>query len=103
MEDTNWLYILNIIEYTADKIENEITLLPSLLEIFSVFQIPCWYNKGHNDQNKVENIAIRCSNCEKQTGLSMKSTNANHKDIIEYSVSPCWNVMDNMNKQTFGI
>ena len=58
-------------EYTANRIENYITLLPALLNIFSVIQICCWYNKGHDDQNKVEHIAIRCSNCQKETGLSM--------------------------------
>ena len=52
-------------EYTADKIDNEIALLPSLLNKFSMFQIRCWYNKGHDDKNKVESIATRCSNCGK--------------------------------------
>ena len=44
-----------------------------------MFQMRCWYNKGNDDQNKVEHIAIRCSNCEKETGSSMKSTNTNYK------------------------
>ena len=50
--------------------------------MFSMFQIRCWYNKGHDDQNKVENIAIRCTNSGKQNVLSMKSMNNNDKDII---------------------
>ena len=58
-------------EYTADKIENDTTLLPSLKICFSVLQISCWYNKGHDDQNKVEHIAIRCRNCWGETGSSM--------------------------------
>ena len=54
--------------------------------MFSMFQIHCWYNKGHDDHNKVENIAIRCSNCGKKTGLSMKSINTNYKHIITFFV-----------------
>ena len=30
----NWLSFLNIMEYTVDRIENDITLLPSLLNMF---------------------------------------------------------------------
>ena len=30
-----------------------------------MFQIHCWYNKGHDDQNKVESVVISCSNCGK--------------------------------------
>ena len=73
--------LLNVVEYTMDRIENEITLLPSLLKMFSLFYICCWYNKGHDDQNKVEHIAIRCSNCWGETGSSM-DMNTKYKDII---------------------
>ena len=33
-------------------------------------------------KNKVEHIAIRCSNCGKETGLSMGDMNTKYKDII---------------------
>ena len=69
-------------EYTLDRIENDITLFPPLLNMFSMFQISCCYNKGHDDKNKVEHIAIRCSNCGKETGLYMDSMNTKYKDII---------------------
>ena len=69
--------MLNIMKYTVDRIENEITLLPSLLKMFSMFQIICWYNKVHDDRNKVEHIYIRCISCGKETGLSIKITNTN--------------------------
>ena len=46
-----------------------------------MFQIRCWYNKGLDDQNKVEHIATRCSNCGKENGLYMTSMNTNYKDI----------------------
>ena len=78
----NRLPFLNIMEYTAYRIENEITLLPSLLKMFSMFQIRFWYNKGHDDQNRVKSIAIRCIYCGKQTGLSMDNMNTKYKDII---------------------
>ena len=57
---------MNIMEYTADKIEDEITLLPSLLKIFSMFQTRFWYDNGHDDQNNAENIDISCSNGVKE-------------------------------------
>ena len=69
-------------DYTADIIENEIVLLPSLLKMFSMFHISCWYIKGHYDKNKVENIAIRCSNCEKETMIYMDNMNTTYQDII---------------------
>ena len=47
-----------------------------------MFQIICWYNKGHDDQNKVENIAISCSNCGKETMISMNNMNTTYQYII---------------------
>ena len=94
-------------EYTADDIDNDITLLPKLLKMFSMFQIRCWYNKVHNDKNKLENIDLRCDNCVKETVLSMKNMDKNYKDIITLFVlntvlhhaGMSWIIK----KQTFGI
>ena len=47
-----------------------------------MFHISCWYNKGHDDQNKVESNYIRRSNCGNQTVLHIKITNTNYKDVI---------------------
>ena len=47
-----------------------------------MFQMRFWYSKEHYDQNNAENIAIRCSNCGKETGLSTKNMDTNYKDII---------------------
>ena len=69
-------------DYTAYRTENERTLLPSLLNMFSMFQISFWYNKGHDDQNKVEHIAVRCSNCGKETSLYVDNMNTKYKYII---------------------
>ena len=83
----NWLLFLNIMEYTSDRIYNYATLLPSLLKMFSMFQISFWYNKGHDDQNKVEHISIKRINCGKQTGLSMDDMNTKYKAVITSFVS----------------
>ena len=50
--------------------------------MFSMFQMRFWYDDEHDDQNNVESIVIRCSNCGKETGLSMKNMNTNHENII---------------------
>ena len=68
--------------YTSYKIYNAISFLFPLLENISIYQIRFWYYHEHGDQNDVKIIAIRCSNCEKETGLSMKNMNTNYKDII---------------------
>ena len=41
-----------------------------------------WYDNEPDDQNNVENVAIRCSNCGKETSLYMKNMNINYKYII---------------------
>ena len=45
MESLNWLPFLDIMEFTADRIENDIKLLPSLLSFFKIFKIKCRWNK----------------------------------------------------------
>ena len=42
-EVINWFHFLNM--YTADNIDNGITLLPSLLKMFSMFQMRFRYDK----------------------------------------------------------
>ena len=59
-------------EYNANNIENNITVLPSLLKMFSMFQMRFWYDKEPDDKNDLKIISIRCSNCVKETGLSIK-------------------------------
>ena len=50
---------MNIMEYTSDKIDNEITLLPYLLKMFSMFQMSFWYDNEPDDQNYVKIISIK--------------------------------------------
>ena len=81
-EVINWFSFMNIMEYNADNIENEITLLPSLVKMFSMFQMRFWYDNKHDDQNDMKIISIRCSNRRKEKGLSMNNMNTNYKYII---------------------
>ena len=74
-------------EYTADRVENEITLLPSFLKMFLMFQMSFWYDKEPDDQNDVKYISIRCSNCAQETGLSMDNMNTNYKYTVTVFVS----------------
>ena len=70
----NGVYVRQDIEW-----DNTITVI---VKDVSMFQIRCWYKKGQDDQNKVEHISIRCSNCGKQTGSSIDDINTRYKDII---------------------
>ena len=45
MESLNWLLFLDIMDFTADRIENDRNILPSLLNFFTMFKIKCWRNK----------------------------------------------------------
>ena len=46
-----FLYIMWL---TAYRIDNDKKLLPSLLKMFSMFKIKCWYSPGEVDNNTVE-------------------------------------------------
>ena len=81
-EGLNWLPFFDIMEFTADRINNYKILLRSLLNMFSRFKIRCWYNQGGDDQNTVENIAIRVSNCKELKMISMDKMNTTYQDII---------------------
>ena len=50
--------------------------------MFSMFKIICWYNPGEVDKTIAEKIAIRCSNCGKETMISMDKMNTTYQDII---------------------
>ena len=46
-----------------------------------MFNICCWYNPEEDDQNTAENIAIRCSNCGKETMISIDKMDNTYQDI----------------------
>ena len=66
-EVINWFPFLDIMKYIADRIYNQITLLPSLLKMFTMLQMSFWYDKEPDDQNDMKVIAISCNNCGKET------------------------------------
>ena len=69
-------------EYNTYRIENDITLLLSMLIFSSMFQMRFWYYSERDDENDVKIIAIRFSNCVKERGLSMDNMNTKYEDIV---------------------
>ena len=62
MEILNWLYFLDIMEFTTNRINNDKNILPSLLKDFTMFKIKCWWNKKekYDIKQTVEKVDIRC-------------------------------------------
>ena len=62
MESLNRLHLLGIMGVTADRIENDKNILPSLLKDFTMFKIKCWWNKKekYDIKQTVEKVDIRC-------------------------------------------
>ena len=67
MEGLKWLLFLDIMEFTADMMNSDKNILPSLWNFFTMLKIECWWNKKEKDDIKqtVKKVAIRCSNCKK--------------------------------------
>ena len=59
-------------EHTAGIIETYISLRPSLLKGFEMFQMCLFIYKHNEEENVVETIAIKCSSCDRSTGLFLK-------------------------------
>ena len=57
-------------------------MLLSLLKMFAIFKMRLWYDKENLEKNVVENVSIMCRNCGKKTGLYLRNTNTNYKDMI---------------------
>ena len=55
-EVINWFPFMDTMGYTADMIENDITLLPSMMKIFSMFQMSFKYEDERDDENDVKII-----------------------------------------------
>ena len=106
MQVIYWSPFLTIMQHTTDNIETKITLVPSLLKVFAMFQIYLFLNKENHEENVVDTIAIKCSNCGKTAGLYVKIYQLQihyHPICVKYSVTSCWYVMGNWNKPTIGI
>ena len=75
IKDTiQWFTFITIIEHTANILDPNKWLIPSLLKVFSMFQLSLFYDKHNQEENVVDAIAIRCINCNKYTGLMIKNT-----------------------------
>ena len=59
-------------EHTASIIETDISLIPSLLKVFTMFQMRLFYDNYNEEDHFVEAITTKCSDCHKGTGLYLK-------------------------------
>ena len=59
-------------EHTASIIETDISSIPSLLKVFAMFQVCLFYDKHNEEDNVVEDIAIKCIHFHRITGLFLK-------------------------------
>ena len=75
-------------DFTADKIENDINLFPSLLKFFTMFKIKCWWNKKEKDDPKQtpEKFAIRYTSYGKETMIYLDILETYYQEIITYFV-----------------
>ena len=71
-ETIQWFPFCSIAENTEGIIETYISLIPSLLKIFAMFQIRLFHFKHNDEENVVQTIAIKCINCDRITGLFLK-------------------------------
>ena len=52
--------------------------------MFSMFKIKCWGNTMEDEiKQTVVNVAMRCSNCGKETIIDVDNMNTTHQDIIK--------------------
>ena len=58
--------------HTTSIIETGISLITSLLKVFVMFHMRLFHDKYNEEENFVEDIAIKCSNYRRITGLCLK-------------------------------
>ena len=73
-EMIQWLPFITFIEHTENILKPNKGLIPSLLKEFSMFQLSLFYDKHNVEWKVVDAIAIRCNNCNKETGLHIMDT-----------------------------
>ena len=56
-------------DHTAGSIETDISLITSLLKVFAMFQMRLFNYKHNEEENFAEATVIKCSNCDRSTGL----------------------------------
>ena len=75
--------LFDIIEFTADRIDNDKNILTSMWKLFSMFKIECWWNPR---EDKIKHtgvkIAIICSNCGNKKLIDVDIMNNTYQYII---------------------
>ena len=69
-----WFPFLAIVEHTAHTLKPNKGLIPSLLKVFAIFQLNLFYDRHNEEGNVVGARDIRCTDCNKETGLYLKDT-----------------------------
>ena len=65
----DWFPFLTIMEYTANILNPNKGIIPSLFKVFAMFEL-----RLIDDRDKLEAIDIRCTNCKKPTGLFIRTS-----------------------------
>ena len=96
-----WFPFLNIIKHTANIFNPNKGIISSLLEVFAMFQLSLFYDKINEEGSVVYSISIRCSNCNKETGLHLKDKKVEEmitkfvSNSILYHVGMLWIIFSN--------
>ena len=70
-------------KFSTDGIENNKNILPSLLNIFSMFKVKClWNTREYEIKHTGIKFAIRYGNCGKETIIDVDIVNTTYQDII---------------------
>ena len=64
-------------EHTVHIIKSNKRLIPSLLNVFPMFEL-----RLIGDRDKLEAISIRCINCKKETGLYLRTSTLHHLGML---------------------
>ena len=67
-------------EHTSDNINTHIKLLPLLLKLSVMFKMHLCCDNENIEENVIDNMSIRCSNCGETTGLYVLKKK--YKDIV---------------------
>ena len=59
-------------ENNASILEADISLIPSILKFFVMFQMCLFHDKDNEEDNFVEAVAIKCSNFRRNADLYLK-------------------------------
>ena len=64
-----WFPFLTIMEHTANKIQENVRIISSLLRMFSMFEIRLSFGDKYLDA-----LSIKCINCKRETSLDSETS-----------------------------